>query len=220
MNVLDHGFVELLSSEASDLSVVNAARVSFAARQDSMDERGKGLIGFLMRKGHGSPFEHNIFRFHVRAPLCVVREWERHRIASYNEQSGRYSELADIFFVPDYVRTQVGKPGAYHFEPVPDDVAQRVKDVIDIHNKMSYDLYQELLKICAKEQARLVLPPTMYVEFWCSMNARGLMNFLKLRNAPDAMYEIREYAVVLESMFAELMPVTHAAFIDNGRQTP
>ena len=120
IDVLDHGFVRLDAALADDLSVVNAARVSFGARVDVMDDRNAGLVRFLMRERHGTPFEHNFFRFHIKAPLFVTREWQRHRMGSFNERSGRYSELPDEFYVPAAgdVRTQVGKPGAYTFEPL------------------------------------------------------------------------------------------------------
>ena len=118
--MLDHGFVRLDDAMASDLSVVNAARVSFARRKEEMDDSDAGLIRFLMRERHGTPFEHNAFRFHVRTPLFVAREWFRHRIGSYNEFSMRYAKATDEFYVPalEDVRTQVGKPGSYSFEPV------------------------------------------------------------------------------------------------------
>ena len=132
IDVLDHGFVRLDAALADDLSVVNAARVSFGARVDAMDDRNAGLVRFLMRERHGTPFEHNLFRFHIKAPLFVTREWQRHRMGSFNERSGRYSELPDEFYVPaaDDVRTQVGKPGAYTFEPVADELAEQVREGI------------------------------------------------------------------------------------------
>src|SRR6186713_3604166 len=130
IHVLDHGFVRLDDAMASDLSVVNGARVSFARRKEEMDESDEGLIRFLMRDRHGTPFEHNSFRFHIRAPIFVAREWMRHRVGSFNEFSMRYARATDEFYVPDAddVRTQVGKPGAYSFEPVADEVAQTTRD--------------------------------------------------------------------------------------------
>src|SRR5579864_5929752 len=109
--VLDHGFVRLDDAMATDLSVVNAARVSFARRKEQMDESDEGLIRFLMHDGHGTPFEHNAFRFHVRAPIFVAREWFRHRVSSFNEFSMRYAKATDEFYVPERedVRSQVGK---------------------------------------------------------------------------------------------------------------
>src|SRR5436309_13076808 len=128
--VLDHGFVRLDDAMADDLSVVNGARVSFARRKEEMDESDEGLIRFLMRDRHGTPFEHNSFRFHIRAPIFVVREWMRHRVSSFNEFSLRYARATDDFYVPepDDVRTQVGKPGAYSFEPVDSEGAERTRE--------------------------------------------------------------------------------------------
>lgn len=220
-NVLDHGFVDLQAHCADDLSVVNAARVSFARRHDVMQLGDEALIGFLMREEHGTPFEHNFLSFHVRAPLFVVHEWERHRIASYNEKSGRYSTFEELFFVPENVRSQIGKPGAYVFTPVDPELAAEVRDIINVHNQMSYQMYLDLLDAgVAREQARLLLPPTLYTEFWFSVNARSLMNFLHLRNSEHAMEEIREFAIALEELFAEVMPITHRHFVDCGRTAP
>ena len=101
VRVLDHGFVRLDGAMATDLSVVNAARVSFARRKEEMEEADEGLIRFLMRDRHGTPFEHNAFRFHIRAPIFVAREWFRHRIGSFNEFSMRYARATDDFYVPE-----------------------------------------------------------------------------------------------------------------------
>src|SRR5438552_10686279 len=130
IRVLDHGFVRLDDAMASDLSVVNGARVSFARHKTEMDESDEGLIRFLMRDRHGTPFEHNAFRFHVRAPIFVAREWFRHRVGSFNEFSMRYAKATDDFYVPEPedVRSQVGKPGAYSFEPVDDELAERTRE--------------------------------------------------------------------------------------------
>src|SRR3954465_476054 len=125
--VLDHGFVRLDDAMASDLSVVNGARVSFARHKGEMDESDEGLIRFLMRDRHGTPFEHNALRFHVGVPLFVAREGFRHRVGSFNEFSMRYAKASDEFYVPepDDVRSQVGKPGAYSFEPVEPELGGR-----------------------------------------------------------------------------------------------
>src|SRR5919108_6020880 len=130
IRVLDHGFVRLEDSMASDLSVVNAARVSFARHKDEMDESDQGLIRFLMRDRHGTPFEHNSFRFHIRCPIFVAREWMRHRVGSFNEFSLRYAKATEDFYVPEAedVRSQVGKPGAYTFEPVDSELADETRE--------------------------------------------------------------------------------------------
>jgi thymidylate synthase (FAD) len=187
-----------------------------------MNERDEGLIRFLSRERHGTPFEHGYFRFIVKAPLFVVREHHRHRAGhSYNEWSGRYSKMEPEFYVPEFVRTQVGKPGAYTFEPMDDATAAEVRTGIESSYAESYGRYQELLGAgVAKEVARSVLPVGLYTEFYWSINARALMNFLSLRNAAAAQYEIRVYAEAVEHHFAQAMPVTHASFADQGRTAP
>jgi thymidylate synthase (FAD) len=221
--VLDHGFVRLDDAMATDLSVVNAARVSFARRKEEMDEADEGLIRFLMRDRHGTPFEHNAFRFHVRAPIFVAREWFRHRVGSFNEFSMRYARATDDFYVPEAedVRSQVGKPGAYSFEPVEPELAERTRDELREVYEHAYATYQRLVEDgVARELARAVLPVGAYTEFFWTVNARALMNFLSLRNAEAAQREIRRYAQACERFFEERMPVTYAAFVAGGRVAP
>src|SRR3954453_14193758 len=143
IRVLDHGFVRLDGSMATDLSVVNAARVSFARRKDVMEEADEGLIRFLMRDRHGTPFAHHSFRFHIRAPIFVAREGFRHRVGSFNEFSMRYAKATDDFYVPELedVRSQVGKPGAYSFEPVSDELAEEARQEIEAVYKEAYATY-------------------------------------------------------------------------------
>lgn len=217
-----HGTVDLLNSAANDLDVVNAARVSYNQESLELDERGKGLIRYLMNQRHGTPFEHNFFKFRVRAPIFVLREWQRHRIGwSYNEQSGRYSELDLDFYIPETLRTQVGKPGAYTFEPYEDEYADElIKGINTVYNHAKYQYNWLLENGIAKEQARLVLPVALYSTMICSCNARGLMNFISLRNSEQAMEEIRQYAAALEIYLKFTMPVTYEAFIRNNRQAP
>ncbi|MEA2460443.1 MAG: hypothetical protein QOH90_620 [Actinomycetota bacterium] len=398
--VFDHGFVRLDDSMATDLSVVNSARVSFAVRQDMMEERDKGLIKFLMRERHGSPFEHNSFRFHIRTPIFVAREWFRHRIGcltgdaevtfvnntgavaftktmeelwmqwhgdgspkalervkqmelrilneasgvfetghisdvvdkgeqpvyrvvlrdgkrlratenhrlftsdgwatlrdavglvgsgpkarrtraadlmvngrvayadadaevlvahpvevvavdyvgveqtydlcvegpwhnfvangivvhnSFNEESARYHKLSDDFYVPEpgAVRSQAGKPGAYFFEPAGEELADETRGTFNRIYKDLFAEYEALLeKGVAKELARAILPFGIYTQFYWTLNARSLMNFLSLRNSETAQYEIRVYAEAVERFFAEKMPITHECFVEFGRRSP
>jgi thymidylate synthase (FAD) len=221
--VLDHGFVRLDDAMASDLSVVNAARVSFARRKEEIEPEDEGLIGFLLRNRHGTPFEHNSFRFHVRCPIFVMREWIRHRWSSFNEFSMRYSQASGDFYVPaaEDVRQQVGKPGVYFFEAVEPELAQRARTEIETTNEAAYATYRRLIEAgVARELARTVLPVAAYTEFFWTVNARSLMNFLSLRNAETAQREIRRYAEAIESLFAERMPLTHAAFVAAGRTPP
>ena len=401
IRVLDHGFVRLDGCMADDLSVVNGARVSFAQRSEEMTDRDAGLIRFLMRERHGSPFEHNAFRFHIKLPIFVMREWARHRIGcltgdaevtfvstngqttpglrktidelwrmwtegeggrrrvvhmrlrildevlgrfgvgrvgdiidkgrqpvyelsladgkaltltanhrvlttrgwapmgkavglqhgnggvsmtqpcslmtnglpvhrpaepgqavvahpvdvagiryvgvrqtydlsvdgpfhnfvangivvhnSFNEWSGRYSQLEPEFYVPEPedVRTQVGKPGAYSFDPVEPELAEHARDAQRAVYEQAYRTYEDLLERgVAKEIARNVLPVAIYTQFYWTVNARSLMNFLSLRNAEAAQREIRRYAEAVEELFASRMPITHAAFVANERRAP
>lgn len=225
VNVFD-GFVRLDSAMADDRSVVNSARVSFAKQSELHDDltgADKGLIKFLMREKHGTPFEHNAFRFHVKCPIFVAREWFRHRIGSFNEFSARYSEVPNEFHSPqpEDVRTQVGKPGAYTFEQIDDAKARVAIEMINGVNERSYDVYKCLIDSgVAKEVARMVLPMSMYTQFYWTVNARALMNFLSLRTDANAQFEIRMYADAVETFFAEKMPVTHEAWRDFGKVCP
>ena len=221
--MLDDGFVRLDAQMGDDLSVVNAARVSFGSHADVLDDRNKGLVRFLMRERHGTPFEHNAFRFHVRCPIFVAREWFRHRVGSFNEMSGRYTELAEAFYVPaaEDVRTQVGKPGAYTFEPIEPELAERTRSTMRAAYATAYATYRALLDDgVAKEVARSVLPVGIYTEFYWTVNARSVMNFLSLRNDETAQREIRMFASAVEDLWGEHMPVTHAAFVANDRTAP
>jgi thymidylate synthase (FAD) len=221
--VLDHGFVRLDEAMADDLSVVNGARVSFARHKTEMDDSDAGLIRFLLRERHGTPFEHNAFRFHIRAPIFVAREWFRHRVGSFNEFSMRYAKATDDFYVPvpEDVRSQVGKPGAYSFEPVSDDLAETTREELRQVYEAAYAAYEKLVELgVARELARAALPVGAYTEFYWTVNARALMNFLSLRNSETAQREIRRYAEACERFLAERMPVTYEAFAAAGRTAP
>jgi thymidylate synthase (FAD) len=221
--VLDHGFVRLDAAMADDLSVANSARVSFGRRKEELDDSDRGLIGFLMRERHGTPFEHNAFRFHVRCPIFIAREWFRHRVGSFNEFSMRYARATDDFYVPEPedVRTQVGKPGAYSFEPVTDELAEETREQLQEVYEQAYAAYEQLVeKGVARELARAVLPVGAYTEFYWTVNARSLMNFISLRAAESAQREIRRYADACERYLAEYMPVTYEAFVANDRTAP
>jgi thymidylate synthase (FAD) len=221
--VLDHGFVRLDEAMADDLSVVNGARVSFAKHKTELDDSDAGLIRFLMRERHGTPFEHNAFRFHIRAPIFVAREWFRHRVGSFNEFSMRYARATDDFYLPapEDVRSQVGKPGAYSFEPVTEDVAETTREELRQVYEAAYAAYERLVELgVARELARAALPVGAYTEFYWTVNARALMNFVSLRAAETAQREIRLYADACEQFLAEQMPITHAAFVANDRTAP
>ena len=227
--------VELVRAAARDADVLFSARVSTAGEQsleeiDGDPSRSTGLINYLMRDRHGTPFEHSSMTFYVRAPIFVFREFMRHRIASYNEESGRYRELRPVFYVPGPERrlVQVGKAGHYTFEPGTVEQHALVDSEIRSSCARSYESYQRMLAAgVAREVARAVLPVTIYSSMYVTMNARSLMNFLSLRTKREdsrfPSYPQREIEMVAEKMEAlwiELMPLTHAAFELNGRVAP
>lgn len=227
--------VELVKSSASDSDVIWAARVSTAGEQ-SLDavgadaSRAEGLINYLARERHGSPFEHTSMTFFISAPIFVFREFMRHRIASYNEESGRYRELNPVFYIPSKERrlVQIGKPGAYEFVEGTPEQYQLTVDAIKESCTLAYANYQKMLEAgVAREVARAVLPVTLYSSMYVTMNARALMNFLSLRTAREGShfpsYPQREIEMVAEKMeveFARLMPITYGAFQKSGRVAP
>jgi thymidylate synthase (FAD) len=227
--------VELVKSSASDADVIWAARVSTAGDKSLEDvgadpAKSEGLINYLARERHGSPFEHTSMTFFISAPIFVFREFMRHRIASYNEESGRYRELRPVFYVPSKDRklVQVGKPGAYSFVEGTTEQYQMTVDAIKETCTLAYENYQKLLTAgVAREVARAVLPVTLYSSMYVTMNARALMNFLSLRTAREGShfpsYPQREIELVAEKMeaeFAKLMPITYGAFQKSGRIAP
>jgi thymidylate synthase (FAD) len=227
--------VELVRSSASDADVVFAARVSTKGEQsledvDADPSRAQGLLNYLMRDRHGSPFEHSVMTFYVRAPIFVWREHMRHRIASYNEESGRYRELQPEFYVPARERNlvQQGKPGAYVFVPGSDEQFELVDRETREACLTAYRSYQRMLDAgVAREVARIVLPVTIYSSAYVTMNSRAMMNFLSLRTKREGSHfpsfpqrEIEMVAERYETEFARLMPMTHQAFEANGRVAP
>ena len=218
--VLDYGFVELLDTMGDDRRCVAAARVSLRRDQLSLQndteaqmKRDRGLLRRLIQDKHTSPFEHAVFQFRVRAPIFVVRQWIRHRFASYNEESGRYIQLEDQFFVPDHFRMRVGKAMDYNYEDMPEPQNSEALEALQNVYESARSLYESLLEQgVAREHARMVLPVSQYTTFVWTVNALSLMNFLNLRNSSHAQDEIRAYAEPIEEVFAEHMPWTHEAF--------
>ena len=221
--------VELKQAMASDEAILMAARVSTGAGS-STPEKDAGLINYLMRDRHGSPFEHNSFTFYIEAPIFVFREFMRHRIASYNEESGRYKELKPVFYVPDLDRDliQIGKPGAYTFQEGTHHQYATVMAGVQGTCAQAWADYQAMLKAeVAREVARIVLPLNTYSSMYVTMNARSLMNFLSLRTKREGTHfpsfpqrEIEMVAEKMEAFFEAEMPLTYAAFNKNGRVAP
>ncbi len=235
INFRDDVTVELVKSSASDSDVVWAARVSTAG-ENSLDDvnadpsRSEGLINYLARERHGSPFEHTSMTFFISAPIFVFREFMRHRIASYNEESGRYRELRPNFYIPSKERklVQIGKAGAYTFIDGTEEQYEITVNAIKESCTVAYKNYQKMLDAgVAREVARAVLPVTLYSSMYVTMNARALMNFLSLRTSREGShfpsYPQREIEMVAEKMeryFATLMPITYGAFEKSGRVAP
>jgi thymidylate synthase (FAD) len=227
--------VRLIAHSGGDESVLAAMLVSTQS-EDSIHQltkdpnEGSGRINFLMKNRHGTPFEHNQFRFFVRAGIFVFREFHRHRIGwSYNEESGRYSQLKPEFYIPDEDRPlkQVGKPGAYEMVPAP-ELYSEMCDELCASYYTEYDRYERLLDMgVAKEVARMCLPVGITSAMYATCNARSLMAFLSLRtHEPEAtfpshpQYEIEQVARQFEIIFEEHMPITYKCWNENGRIAP
>ena len=232
----DHVEVKLIEHMGTDASVVASARVSTEGVQsldylEGGEDEGRGLINFLMKNRHGTPFEHNSFMFHVSAPIFVFREFHRHRVGwSYNEESGRYKQLEPKFYIParDRNLVQVGKTGAYEF--IPGDESQ-YEVMANGHKNVclaSYLNYEKQLEAgIAKEVARMTLPVNIFSTMYATCNARSLMSFLALRtNREEATFpskpqrEIEMVAEAFEFDFMALLPLVHEAFEANGRVSP
>ena len=211
IEVLDKGFVKLVDFMGSDLRAVSSARVSFGGVSKG-EEKDKLLIKYLVEHDHHSPFEHCYFQFHIKCPIFVARQWMRHRICSYNEISARYTEVKDEFYIPTEFRVQdiANRQGSV----VSKDIDN--KALLEIYNKSveaSYESYKKLLAAgVAREMARCVLPVSQYTQFYWTVNARSLLNFIKLRADSHAQYEIRVYAEAIKKIFKEKLPWTWQAF--------
>lgn len=236
---VDHSEVKLVESNADDLMVAKAAWVSNFGQQGEPQlpddlktikwrqryplhdwepedqKRINGLINFLYRERHMSPFEHGSFTFFVDTPIFVAREFMRHRTFSYNETSGRYKELEPRFYLinDDRPVVQKGKVGAYRFDGGTPEQYGNVYAATTLSYMHSWHSYQQMLdKGVAREVARNVLPVGTMTQFYATANPRNIMQFLLLRNDPNALAEIRQVAEKIEELFAKQMPVTYEAF--------
>lgn len=207
--VLDKGHIILRSVVGDDWTIVDAARVSIGASRKG-EEQDTKLINYLMKHRHETPLEMAEIALVVKCPIFVARQWMRHRMASYNEISGRYVELKDDVYIPDALRrasesNKQSSGAQFHDE----DLLQfyRVGCVV------AQNTYRDLLAAgVSREMARMVLPLATYTEFWCKMNLRAAFNFISLRNAPDSQYEIQVYAEHVEGMIAQHFPRVYQAW--------
>lgn len=214
---LDKGFVRLVDVMGNDDSIVQAARVSYGSGTKKVHE-DRGLIRYLMRHQHTTPFEMVEFKFHVKLPIFVARQWIRHRTANVNEYSGRYSEMKDEFYIPEeqYLRKQsvTNKQGRSD-EGFDSHEASEILTSFQNHADTSYAHYEALLaKGVAREIARIVLPVSNYTEWYWKVDLHNLFHFLRLRLDSHAQYEIRVYAEAMAQIVQSIVPVAYEAFED------
>lgn len=212
MSEQEMSFVRLVDHMGDDSSIVQAARVSYGPGTKTVSD-DRALIRYLMRHQHSTPFEMVEFKFHVRVPIFVARQWLRHRTASVNEVSARYSVVKDDFFIPSELRIQSKTAGQGSSGEVLTD------DLLRMKQKASCDLafhtYDELVrKGVARELARTHLPQSTFTEFYWKLNLHNLFHFLKLRISPGAQTEIREPAQAILELVKSIVPMACEAFQD------
>lgn len=237
MTIQQYPKVSLIQHAGDDVMVAAAAKVSTSGDEardlSKIEEEGgiSGLIRYLMKHRHGSPFEHGMMTFFVHAPIFVIRELQRHRIASYNEESGRYKQLEPVFWSPDDERKIAKTEGYRSARPTFEAGTPEQFELIRKHDELYDQLYaayeEEIAAGIGNEVARRLLPLATFSSLWVTMNPRGLMNFLSLRvhdeNAASVSYpqrEIEEVAEQMEAAFAEHWPLVHKQFVKNGRMAP
>ena len=213
--VLDKGFVRLVDYMGSDQRIVQAARVSYGDGTKSV-RQDAGLIDYLLRNEHTSPFEQVVFTFHAKMPIFVARQWIRHRTARLNEISGRYSVMADEFYVPaleDVSEQSVDNKQGRKDDAMAPEKATSVRNAIEAVHEAAYTDYTRLLEEgTARELARVVLPLSLYTEWYWQIDLHNLFRFIRLRLDPHAQREIRAYAAVMKDLAAKVCPMAFESF--------
>jgi thymidylate synthase (FAD) len=214
---LNAGFVRLIDYMGGDESIVQAARVSYGKGTKTVNE-DRGLIRYLMRHQHTTPFEMVEFKFHVKLPIFVARQWIRHRTANVNEYSGRYSVMKDEFYVPEHdaihYQSKGNRQGRAKDE-VPAALRQRVLEILTKAQGETYAEYEQMLESdIARELARVHLPLSLYTEWYWKIDLHNLFHFLALRMDPHAQYEIRVYAEAMAEITSKVAPIAWEAFED------
>lgn len=217
LSVLDKGFVRIVDTMGDDSAIVQAARVSYGEGTKTVSE-DKGLIRYLMRNRHTSPFEMCEIKLHIKAPIFVMRQWLRHRTANVNEYSGRYSEIMSEFYLPEANRLQKqstnnkqGSEGTLDKE-----TAEYIRDTMHTEQMAAYETYRNtyLASDLARELARINLPPSAYTQCYWKIDLHNLLHFIKLRHDSHAQYEIRVYAEAIADIVKLWCPLAFEAFED------
>lgn len=219
--LLDNGFVKCLETFGNELTVVNAARVSFGVYKEALDERDIKLIRYLIKNKHFSPFRHIFIRFHIKAPEFVMRQWYKHvvgiettsthctQLHGWNEISGRYTDKID-FYYPTKWRSQSNDNKQGSADDLSEELQTKCTDLFKESMNSIIDIYRELIsKNVAKEQARIILPLNIYTEVIWTGSFQAIMNFLELRLEKHAQYEIKVYAEAIAYMIKEKFPILY-----------
>lgn len=220
-SVLDHGSIALVDSIGDDQRIVDAARVSIAGENVKPVSTNAKLIDYLMKNQHMTPFESVRFQWHVKLPIFVARQWMRHRAGSFNEVSARYGEMPDEFYVPSFERLATGGQAKDNKQGsgahLSDEVTKDAQDAISHVNTMGYVEYQNMLDAgVARELARIVLPVSLYTQFYWNVDLRNLLHFLDLRLDAHAQWEIRQYAEAMVPIVETVCPLAVAAWRTHG----
>jgi thymidylate synthase (FAD) len=214
--VLDHGFVRLIDYMGNDDAIVQAARVSYGEGTKKLQE-DRGLIRYLMRHQHTTPFEMVEFKFHVKLPIFVARQWIRHRSANVNEYSGRYSIMKEEFYVPpdEDIQKQSKSNKQGRAGELPEELRHRFIEYLQQSQKDAYGRYSEFIgEGLARELARINLPLSLYTEWYWKIDLHNLFHFLHLRTDRHAQKEIRDYAIIMADMVRTVCPLAYEAFED------
>lgn len=230
MQILDKGQLGLVSMMGSDRRIAEAAWVSYGKQEQ--DKPIEPVINYMMKHKHGTPFEHVVFTFYVKCPIFVAREWMRHRIGSFNEISGRYVKFEPEFYTPKTIRIKGSTNKQGSTLPDEDWLSERgwinaddfntdMESELQLAYDYAYEQYEALIVAgVANEIARIVLPVGLYTQFYWTVNLRALLNFVSLRSAANAQWEIQEYSWAIEEILKDKTPIAYRAFIDNDRVAP
>jgi thymidylate synthase (FAD) len=211
------GWVGLIDMLGSEITIANAARVSFGKMKTTMEEKDVALLNYLIENRHTSTMEHVVFTFSIHCPLFIRGQWHRHRTWSYNEISRRYTEIDMEFYTPDKLRVQAESNRQASLADA-DFEDKELRQMIFDHNQASLKLYNDLLArgVC-REQARGVLPQNMMVTFWGTVDLNNLLHFLELRDSDHAQWEIREYAMAIKQLIKPYIPNVAKYFESKGQ---